>query len=424
MAAPVSLAISLCGLAAAGIALALCRQAGALRIESALIVGAAYAATVLAGEALLLRTPFAASTGLDFAQRGFDAARIATKVLGLYAVVALLAAVFWLLPEYRGGMYQPAWVAAVQLAPYFAVLAIAYVAFVDRAMKEPEDGLFWFGRLLLLDHNPARRPLLRQFALGWVVKGFFAPIMFHGLVQNSETLMRSSFDLASLSFAQIYALATLCLFWTDVMIACVGYVFALRLFDTHIRSSEPTAFGWFVCLMCYPPFQNVMMVQYFATSPQNAVRLLADWPMLQMVWGLAALALLVVYTLSTVAFGCRFSNITHRGVIVSGPYRWSKHPAYVSKNLYWWLAHAPFIPVAGASEALRFCLLMLCVNAIYYLRARTEERHLSHDPAYVAYATAMNEKSLFAGIARRLPFLRFRAPDAATLRPAPYKGLA
>ncbi|HRJ68183.1 MAG TPA: isoprenylcysteine carboxylmethyltransferase family protein [Beijerinckiaceae bacterium] len=423
-AAPVSLAISLCGLAAAALTLAFCRQSGALRIEAALLVCMAYAGTVLAGETLLLRTPWAASAGLDFARRGFDLARIGTKLLGLYGVFAVLACIYWLFPEYRAGMYQPTWVAAQQLLPYVLILAVPYVACVDRAMKAPEDGLYWFGRLLLLDRDPARWPALRQFALGWIVKGFFTPIMFHGLVQNTETLMRSSFDLGSLTFAQFYALATVCLFWTDVMVACVGYVFALRLFDTHIRSSEPTAFGWFICLMCYPPFQTVLMAQYFAFSAQNAVRLLSDWPLLQMVWGVAALALLVIYTLSTLVFGCRFSNITHRGVIAAGPYRFTKHPAYVTKNLYWWLAHAPFIPVAGAGEALRFCILMVGINVIYYLRSKTEERHLSHDPAYVAYATAMNDKSLFAPVARILPFLRYRSPECGTAHDGPYKGLA
>lgn len=414
--------LSLCGVAAAALTLALCRQAGALRIETALLVCAAYAVVVLAGEALLLRSPWSPSAGLDFSRRGFALARIATKLLGLYGVFATLTFIYWLFPEYRAALYQPNWVAAQQLAPFVLALAIPYVALVDRAMKAPEDGLYWFGRLLLLDHAPERWPILRQFILGWVVKGFFTPLMFHGLVQNTESLMRSSFDLASLTFAQFYALASVALFWTDVLIACVGYTCALRLFDTHIRSSEPTTAGWFVCLICYPPFQTVMMNQYFGISPQNSVRLLSDMPVLQMVWGSVALALLLVYTLATVAFGSRFSNITHRGLIVTGPYRWTKHPAYVSKNIYWWLAHAPFIPVSGAGEALRFCLLMVGVNAVYYLRARTEERHMSHDPAYVAYATAMNERSVFAGLARRLPFLRYR-PPANPPASGPYKGL-
>jgi hypothetical protein len=49
------------------------------------------------------------------------------------------------------------------------------------------------------------------------------------------------------------------------------------------------------------------------------------------------------------------------------------------------------------------------VNVIYYLRARTEERHLSWDPVYRQYATLMNERSLFRGLARWLPFLRYQS---------------
>ena len=34
-------------------------------------------------------------------------------------------------------------------------------------------------------------------------------------------------------------------------------------------------------------------------------------------------------------FSFRFSNLTHRGIITSGPYRFTKHPSYVSKNIAW-----------------------------------------------------------------------------------------
>ena len=41
--------------------------------------------------------------------------------------------------------------------------------------------------------------------------------------------------------------------------------------------------------------------------------------------------------------GPRFSNLTHRGILTHGPYAWSKHPAYLSKNLFWWLSSLPFL---------------------------------------------------------------------------------
>jgi steroid 5-alpha reductase family enzyme len=110
-----------------------------------------------------------------------------------------------------------------------------------------------------------------------------------------------------------------------------------------------------------------------------------------------------------VTFGLRFSNLTHRGILTNGLYRYCKHPAYVSKNISWWLIAVPFIAEGGVLDALRDCLLLFGVNVIYYLRARTEERHLSWDPVYRQYATLMNERSLFRGLARWLPFLRYQS---------------
>lgn len=62
-----------------------------------------------------------------------------------------------------------------------------------------------------------------------------------------------------------------------------------------------------------------------------------------------------------------------------------RHPAYVSKSLNWWLVAMPFMVQSSWIESLRLCLLLLMANAVYYLRARTEERHLSSDYEYQKY---------------------------------------
>jgi steroid 5-alpha reductase family enzyme len=64
------------------------------------------------------------------------------------------------------------------------------------------------------------------------------------------------------------------------------------------------------------------------------------------------------------------SPISPIGIVTDGPYRFSKHPAYLAKNLTWWLISVPFISAAGPSEAVRMSLLLLLVNGIYLLRAR------------------------------------------------------
>ncbi|HEY6452242.1 MAG TPA: isoprenylcysteine carboxylmethyltransferase family protein, partial [Steroidobacteraceae bacterium] len=78
--------------------------------------------------------------------------------------------------------------------------------------------------------------------------------------------------------------------------------------------------------------------------------------------------------------------LTHRGIITNGPYRYSRHPAYLAKNLSWWMISMPFMLGADAATSLRCCVLLCLLNGIYYLRAKTEERHLALDPVYREYA--------------------------------------
>ena len=91
-----------------------------------------------------------------------------------------------------------------------------------------------------------------------------------------------------------------------------------------------------------------------------------------------------VYSLASVALGFRASNLTHRGIVSWGPYRFVRHPAYMCKNLAWWIGGIPilmgvFSQDSGNSLFIAFLLAFLtacCWSGIYFLRAITEERHL------------------------------------------------
>ena len=114
--------------------------------------------------------------------------------------------------------------------------------------------------------------------------------------------------------------------------------------------------------------------------------------------GAVLVALTAIYAWATMAFGMRFSNLTHRGVLTHGPYAWSRHPAYLSKNLFWWVSTLPFLTTGSVVDAARATLIMAAVSGVYYWRAKTEERHLSADPDYRAYSDWM---------ARNAPVPRF-----------------
>src|SRR3546814_13369987 len=100
-------------------------------------------------------------------------------------------------------------------------------------------------------------------------------------------------------------------------------------------------------------------------------------PYLLWIIGGVLVVLTAIYAWATVAFGLRFSNLTHRGILTHGPYRWTKHQAYVSKNLYWWLSTLPFLVSNGSfTDMVRNSAIMASVSGVYYWSARTEERQL------------------------------------------------
>ncbi len=166
-------------------------------------------------------------------------------------------------------------------------------------------------------------------------------------------------------------------------------------------------------MICYPPFWP-FIYDHFLPYDAHAV-FWGPWfepfPPIYWLWGSMIMVSLAVFSWATIMFGLRFSNLTHRGIITSGPYRWSKHPAYLSKIVSYWMIALPFIAATGPADAARACVMLALLSFIYFLRARTEERHLSRDPAYVAYALWMNEHGLLRWLGNAAPFLRYRAPD-------------
>ena len=213
-------------------------------------------------------------------------------------------------------------------------------------------------------------------ALGITFSGFlatFGPILL--LIGGAAVVFYG--------FRQAFDLLHDGLFTVDLLYAMVGYALTSRLIDAQIRSSEPTLLGWAVTLVCYTPFWGMLRPAYFDYDDADAWgTLLGGHPMLYTVWGSVILALLAVYVLSTIYFGTRFSNLTYRGLLSSGPYRLCKHPAYVCKNLSWWLIAVPVVSSQGWQAAVRNSLRLLLVNLIYFARARTEERHLGRYPEY------------------------------------------
>src|SRR6185312_7792603 len=260
------------------------------------------------------------------------------------------------------------------------VLAVPYFFWVDRRMRDPRDGYWHLGNIVLFRWRQVERNAVVQHLLGWIIKGYFAALMFSYTCTDVTNLFL--FDFATLvTSTALYAFVSHFLYFIDTAIAAMGYIMSFRVTDTHIRSAEPTMLGWVVAIICYEPFYSFVVRLYlpYATG-YGWDAWLAFRPALYTIWASALLVLVIVYVWSTVMCGARFSNLTHRGIITGGPYRWTKHPAYLTKNIFFWMTVVPFMPRGTVDETIGRCLLLICVTLIYVMRAKTEEWHLSRDP--------------------------------------------
>ena len=414
-----SLRINLIGLASLIVALLWLRATDSLSpLQTSLVALCAYAVPIMVLELLFLKTWQRKSTGLAFTQpAAWNLPRVAIRLLGYYATLGCVACFYLLFPAYSfspDALYAPYWQLLQQVWPWLILLAVPYFLLLDRYLREPRDACWQVGMLLTGRSGGVRVQVVIQHFLGWLVKAFFLALMYSYLAGDVTYFTRVSFEVAFRDFQSSYDFLWRSLFMLDVILSAAGYILTLRILDAHMRSVEPTVIGWLAALVCYAPFWAIVyreLLNYDADGFTWGVWL-ADHPQLYAAWGSVILLLVVIYVLSTVAFGLRFSNLTHRGIITNGPYRYCKHPAYVSKNISWWLISIPFIPAGSNIEGMLHCMMLLAINLIYFIRARTEERHLSRDPVYVQYALAMNQRSVFRWLTVAFPFLEYR-PVAA-----------
>ncbi|MGD9591225.1 MAG: isoprenylcysteine carboxylmethyltransferase family protein [Candidatus Berkiella sp.] len=387
------------------IAFSLCLNLGFAPLTIIFACGLSYSLPLLLAEGLKHQKKQAEK------RNPFSISDLITKLLGLYATLGFVLFCYWLFPEYQKELYSAYWHFLEYLAPFIVILSIPYFMLMQR-IDNQKDPYWVLGKILCFDARQAIRALeapkqvLTQHFLKWLVKGFFLPVMFVFLEQNIRLIIENPLHNA-LTISTFFSFSVVVLFSIDLFIAMLGYIFTLKFFDTHIRSVDATLFGWLVCIICYQPFNATILTLYISwmKSKTSWVAWVKYEP-IAYIWCALCLCLLAIYVLATINFGLRFSNLTHRGILTNGPYRYCKHPAYVAKNLFWWLTTVPFLastPILGIKGA----LFLSGFSIIYYLRAKTEEKHLSQDPVYVEYALWINQHGLFARLGKILPFLKY-----------------
>ena len=226
---------------------------------------------------------------------------------------------------------------------------------------------------LLIGKWPFWNDLGRLGLLTIMVKFFFTPMMVSWAIGSFHTMINGLRSFQWNVYA-VNAYLVQLLIMVDTVIFSLGYLIESKYLKNEIKSVEQTLLGWLVCLWCYPPFNA------FSFKPLDfyIIRINLPYPAWLHVIVLCAITLLwVIFVWASVALGFKASNLTNRGIVKSGPYKFVRHPAYTAKLLLW-ILQGVFFAQFGIFILLGFILL-------YVLRAWTEDRHLSRDPDYLAY---------------------------------------
>ncbi len=270
--------------------------------------------------------------------------------------------------------------AALGLPYYF----LRFRYFISTEEEYQSDKLVLLGKYLrellafkLPRLTPTRLAATRTAALAYVVKFFFLPLMFNFFFihwQEFQFFWRQDFTWNLDYFWQsgrnvIFQL----IFIIDTLVFAAAYTFEFSLLRNKIKSVDPYVSGWLVALICYPPFNSALAA--FLPLPNDIFLTEGS------IYGTLKVLILVfflIYVWATVALGWKASNLTNRGIIDHGPYAYVRHPAYIAKNIAWWLGLLPLMSWGLAAALIGW-------NIIYLLRALTEERHLLADPDYRRY---------------------------------------
>jgi protein-S-isoprenylcysteine O-methyltransferase Ste14 len=285
------------------------------------------------------------------------------------------------------------------LAIVYSAFALPYYLFYWTPSKGYSKGyiaIMVIGRAFrsigtFLKHAPTRDwrvlPKLseteRVAILFLLVKAFFLPLMLNFFFDNYHSLISQAHSVGSASAifsisgfnTFLFPLLFSAILYVDTAFFTFGYIFESGFLHNRVRSVEPTFLGWTVALICYPPFNGLLSgytkwyandYAYFHNNKITfAVRILI-------------LSLMGIYSFASVNLGTKASNLTNRGIVGWGAYAIVRHPAYVTKNAAWWITIIPVLSLPAVAA-------MSTWSFIYFLRAVTEERHLSRDPDYRAY---------------------------------------
>jgi len=225
----------------------------------------------------------------------------------------------------------------------------------------------------------------KNILLFFGVKLFFIPLMIPWTVEFAIYIyyMVVGNDVVYATWIEyfnnyLFLLLTYILGFIALLYYSFGYLIESNALDSKVKSVEPTVFGWIVTLICYPlfltfvtriiPFYTDDMAFFKNQEITFIVRVCLLLVMSFKIWSIATL-------------GAKCSNLTNRGIVTKGPYKWVRHPHYLAKLVVWWVTLIPALALFD------YWIIgtMIFWTVVYVLRALTEENHLKSDKNYVAY---------------------------------------
>jgi protein-S-isoprenylcysteine O-methyltransferase Ste14 len=330
------------------------------------------------------------------------AARWGETLANYGATVAVIAAAVWFYTR-AGGYHRnelsselqiasPGGMMAIRtpdllvwLAGLYALVLLPYYAVLPGTVSKARVAFTYVLGQFFATERPRFGRDEQQAFLALALKVFFVPLMLNWLLGLTTDVLGCWRGLASSapgnSFITafntfLYLLVFKLLLMIDVLFFTVGYVIEIPALRNEIRTVDPTLSGWVVCLACYPPFNQA----FSAFFPWQA----SDFPKfadagVHVLLNCAILVSMAVYASASVALGLRASNLTNRGIVANGPYACVRHPAYMAKNLAWWIGALPAVWLSftqSLGTGLWALTSVIAWTTIYALRALTEERHL------------------------------------------------
>jgi protein-S-isoprenylcysteine O-methyltransferase Ste14 len=228
----------------------------------------------------------------------------------------------------------------------------------------------------------------RQAVLSLLLKFIFIPFCINGLLGHFAILNNQILAVVGAvdpmqEVRQMYSrvwhsLVMNLILVFDFVPFVVGYMIELPALKNRIRSVDDSLLGWVVCLACYPPF-NESVGKFLTWGTRDfVVSFMLPSPWLFYTVNGLLLVLFALYASASVSLGFKCGNLCNRGVVSTGLYGVIRHPAYLLKNLAWWVAAIPVLFVISRqsiSLAVYGALSLAAWSCIYAARAITEERH-------------------------------------------------